>query len=323
VLALVEDDVPQPGPGEVRLRVLAAGVAWGDILKREGFGWKVRFPFTPGYDVVGVVDAVGPGVSADREGGTVAALVLSGGYAEFICAPESSLVPVPPGLDPAEVVCLVMNYVVAHQLLHRTARVAAGETVLVHNAAGGIGTALLQLGRLAGLTLYGTASAHKHHVLDDLGAVAIDHRQWDVRRPTLAPTRQGVDVVFDPRGGLHLAQSYRLLRRGGRLVCYGLHAVMSEGRIALAVGLMVPSVLSLVPDGRRVLAYGVTRPPYSSPQWCREDLTTLMDLLACGDAKPLIAARVQLSEARSAHELLETGAVAGKVVLIPGSIEEA
>ncbi len=152
VLQVAEDELPEPRSGEVRVRMLAAGVAWGDILKREGFG-GARPPFTPGYDIVGGVDKLGEGVSAVKVGQTVAALPIAGGYAEYICLPASGLTPVPSGLDPAETVSLVMNYVVAHQMLHRAARVKTGERILIHSAAGGVGTALLQLGKLAGLEL--------------------------------------------------------------------------------------------------------------------------------------------------------------------------
>src|SRR5512143_2157938 len=168
VLQVVEAELPEPQPGEVRVEVLTAGVAWGDILKRAGAGLGVRPPFTPGYDLVGIVDQLGAGVSTVEVGQTVAVLSLLGGYTEFLCVRASELVPVPAGLDPSEAVCLVMNYVTAYQMLQRAARVKRGDRILVHSAAGGVGTALLQLGKLDGLEMYGTASCGKHDLVSKL-----------------------------------------------------------------------------------------------------------------------------------------------------------
>src|SRR5437867_3507889 len=160
VLRVVEEDDPRPGPGEVCVRVLAAGVSFTDALLRAGtYLGGPKPPFTPGYELVGVVEQLGPGCSRLRVGDRVAALTVWGADAERVCVPEKYAVEVPEDLDPAEVVSLVLPYVTAYQLLHRVARVKGGETVLVHGAAGRVGTAVLELGALAGLRLYGTASA--------------------------------------------------------------------------------------------------------------------------------------------------------------------
>lgn len=316
VLQVIEDELPEPQPGEVRVKVLAAGVAWGDILKREGLGLGVRPPFTPGYDIVGMVDKLGADVSTVDVGQTVAALPLFGGYAEFLCLPASELARVSSGLDPADVVCLVMNYVVAYQLLHRAARVRSGERILVHSAAGGVGTALLQLGKLADLEIYGTASRSKHGLVTDMGAVPIDYRKEDFVERILALTGDGVDVVFDPIGGSHIWQSYRTLRKGGRLVIYGAHTAIADGILKLVLGSISSSLLNLLPDRRTILNYNVTRPKYSGLEWCRDDLSTLLALLRQGKIRPIIAERLPLAEAARAHELLGKGAVTGKLVLV-------
>ncbi|MBM4422090.1 MAG: zinc-binding dehydrogenase [Chloroflexi bacterium] len=313
-LQVVEGEIPKPRVGEARVRILAAGVAWGDILNREGFG-RARPPFTPGYDIVGVVDQLGEGVSTITVGQMVAALPVVGGYAERICLPASELTPVPTGLDPAEAVSLVMNYVAAHQMLHRAARVRRGERVLIHNAAGGVGTALLQLGKLAELEMYGTASRGKHELVANLGATPIDKEGFAERLSALAS--DGVDAVFDPVGGTRLWQSYRTLQKGGRLVVYGAHSVVTEGMPKMILGFMLSSALNLLPDGRTVLNYSVTPPPYSKPAWCREDLSMLFDLLAQEKIKPVVAERMPLEEAGRAHDLLGKGAVAGKIVITP------
>src|SRR5918911_680044 len=232
VLRGVEDNDPRPGRGEVRVRVLAAGVSFTDALLRAGTYLGVpRPPFTPGYELVGVVDQVGPDCSRLHVGDRVAALTAYGAYAERVCVPEAEAVEVPEDLDPAQVVGLVLTYMTAYQLLHRMAHVKSGESVLVHGAAGRVGTAVLELGALAGLRLYGTASARDRAAVERLGAVAMDYGTEDF----LARVREltggdGVDVVLDSLGGPISLRSFRVLRPGGRLVVFGRYATLSHGR---------------------------------------------------------------------------------------------
>src|SRR5437870_11108056 len=198
VLKVVDDDIPQPGPGEVRVRVLAAGVSFSDALLRAGsYLGGPQPPFTPGYELVGVVEELGPGCSRLKVGDRVGALTVWGADAERVCVPEKYAVEVPEDLDPAEVVSLVLPYATAYQLLHRLARVKSGETVLVHGAAGRVGTAVLELGALAGLGLYGTASARDRAAVERFGAVAIDYRNEDFVARVRGLPGQGVDVVLD------------------------------------------------------------------------------------------------------------------------------
>src|SRR5512134_2237584 len=174
-LQVLEEECPAPRVGEARVRVLAAGVSLPDVMMREGIHPETpSVPFTPGWDLIGTVDRLGDGVSGLEPGQIVAALPISGAYAEFVCLPPCELVPVPPGLDAAEAVSLVLNYVTANQMLHRSARVRPGQRALIHGAAGGVGTALLQLGGLAGLELYGTCSPRAARAVSGLGAVPID-----------------------------------------------------------------------------------------------------------------------------------------------------
>jgi len=147
-LRVIQEECPEPKTGEVRVRVLAAGVSLPDVMAREGIHPETPLvPFTPGWDLVGVVDRLGEGVSGIEPGQTVAALPIHGAYAEFVCLPLGELVPVPPSLDPAEAVSLVLNYITAYQMMHRSVQVKPGQRVLIHGAAGGVGSALLQLGR--------------------------------------------------------------------------------------------------------------------------------------------------------------------------------
>jgi NADPH2:quinone reductase len=231
VLQMIEENIPEPQTGEVRVKVQAAGVSAYDLMFRSS-GWlpgTPRVPFTLGVDVVGVVDKLGEGVStvesAQMVAGATFALDGLGGYAKFICLPESDLVPVPSGVDPTEAVCVVANYLTAHMALHRVANVYSGERVLIHGAAGGVGTALLELGKLAGLELYGTASKHNHELVSALGATPIDYRSENFVKRIRTLTGDGADVVFDPIGGARqLWRSHRAVRKGGRLVWFGVAA---------------------------------------------------------------------------------------------------
>jgi NADPH2:quinone reductase len=233
-------------------------------------------------------------------------------------------------LDAAEAVSLVLNYITAYQMLHRAARVRAGERVLVHGAAGGVGTALLQLGRLAGLEMYGTCSARGASTVSDLGGIPIDYRHQDFVKEVRRLTGDGVDVVFDPIGGAHIGLSRDALRPGGRVVVYGhTPALRGEGLdpdrpgrrqrfrgFATIAKYVVRGWLS--PGRRRVIPYSIQWLKRMRPAMFRADLVALLDLLQRHKIKPLIARRFPLAEARRAQELLEQGGVTGKVVLVCG-----
>jgi NADPH:quinone reductase-like Zn-dependent oxidoreductase len=328
-LRVVEEDCPEPQNGEVRVRVLAAGVSLPDILAREGVHPETpQVPFTPGWDLVGVVDRLGDGVSGIEPGQVVAAMPIHGAYAEFVCLPQRELVPVPSGLDPAEAVSLILNYVTAYQMLHRSAKVKLGQRALIHGAAGGVGTALMQLGRLAGLEMYGTCSSRGASAVSELGGIPIDYQHQDFVKEIHRLTIEGVDVVFDPVGGTHLWHSRKALRSGGRVVGYGLTtSLRGEGltsdrpgrrqrfRGTAIFGLYIAGGW-LLPGRRRVVPYSIQTLKRLKPELFRQDLSTLFDLLQQQKIKPIIAQRFPLAEARQAQELLGKGGVIGKIVLV-------
>ena len=323
VLLMVEEDLSEPRPGEVRVKVLAAGVSGYDLMfRRSGrLPGTPKVPFTLGEDIVGVVDALGEAVSDLEPGQMVAGatfcLGVGGGYAEYVCLPETELVPVPSGADPAEVVCLVVNYLTAYAALHRTAEVRNGEDVLVHGAAGGVGSALLDLGRLAELKMYGTASGANYEVVSAFGATPIDYRTEDFVERTRSLTGDGVDVVFDPIGGAgQIWRSSGALRKGGRLVWFGVAATSRQGLRVIPLSIMMRTLLVLLPDGKKA---PLTPDLSKDNVWYRETLEELIRLRAEGLIKPLVAERMPLVEAARAHELLEGGGYAGKVVLISGA----
>ncbi|HUL35984.1 MAG TPA: medium chain dehydrogenase/reductase family protein [Candidatus Eisenbacteria bacterium] len=318
VLKFVEDETPIPGPGQVRVKNLASGVAYADVLMRHGlYPDAPRFPFTPGYDIVGEIDALGDGVLELSIGQRVAALTMIGGYAQFTMVAAAHLVPVPPGLDPAEAVSLVLNYVTAYQMLHRVARLQAGQSLLVHGAAGGVGTAALQLGKIVGLRMFGTASKAKHALVSSLGATPIDYRSENFvqRIAQLAPAK--LDCVLDPIGGKNWLRSYSCLRAGGALIGYGASSAVSEGKLSAGLGFAALGLLKLLPDGKRATWYNVKTLRDQHPDWFREDLGKLFDLLAARQIQPVIAAKLPLREAAKANELLEHAQITGKIVLLP------
>ena len=328
-LQVIEEERPEPKHGEVRVRVLAAGVSLPDLMMREGVHPETPLlPFTPGWDLVGVVDRLGEGASGIESGQIVAALPISGAYAEFVCLPQRELVPVPSGLDPAEGVSLILNYVTAHQMLHRSAKVRPGQRVLIHGAAGGVGSALLQLGRLAGLEMYGTCSSRGAPAVSDLGGIPIDYQHQDFVKEIHHLMGEGVDVVFESIGGTHIWRSRKALRPGGRVVAYGLTSSLREGRLAsgpsgrrhrfrgIAIfGLYIAGGW-LLPGRKRVVPYSIQWLKRLRPALFRQDAIALFDLLQQQKIKPLIERRFPLAEARQAHELLGKGGVIGKIVLV-------
>jgi NADPH:quinone reductase len=333
VLKVVEEDAPQPGPGQVRVRVLAAGVSFTDALIRAGtYLGGPKPPFTPGYELVGVVEKLGPGCSRLREGDRIGALTVWGADAESVCVAEKYAVRVPEDLDPAEVVSVIFPYMTAYQMLHRTARVNSGETVLVHGAAGRVGTAALELGAAAGVRLFGTASGRDRAAVEGLGAVFIDYRNEDF----LARTREltdgkGLDVVIDGIGGMVSLRSFRALRignqitgdPGGRLIVMGNYNTMVQGRKSWRGWLewypatAITWLWGTLSPRRRVSGYRIQILRIPHQQWFQEDFDVLLELLRAGKIHPVVAERLPFSEARHAHELLESSAAKGKLVLVP------
>lgn len=321
VLQIIKESIPEPKRHEVRVKVLAAGVARADIMMRMGQypGAVPEYPYTPGYDIAGVIDDLGEGTSKFTGGMSVVALTEVGGYAEYVCLHEDDLVPVPNDLDPAEVVSLALNHLTAYQMLYRFANVQPGERVLFHAAASGVGTALIQLGKLAGLTMFGTVSERKHDIVKELGATPIDYQREDFVECVLDSTKDGVDAIFDPIGGLHIWRSFQALNTVGRLIAYGEMAItgtQETKRSEVMLHHYLPRLLNYFPGRRTVKWYEVFDEVRAHSDWYHNDLATLIAFLEEGKIKPVIAERLPLEEASRAHELIEASAVSGKIVLI-------
>lgn len=323
VVRVVEDDDPRPGPGEIRVRVLASGVSLSDAQMRAGtYLGGPKPPFTPGYELVGVVDELGPGCSRLREGDLVGVLTQWGANAERVCVPEKHAVEVPEGLDPAEVLSLVFIYMTAYQMLHRAAKATSGETVLVHGAAGRVGTAVLEVAAPAGLRVYGTASARNRAAVERLGAVAIDYQHEDFLARVRELTGDGVDIALRPvrwRAGASIFPR-AAARRKARHLRPPEHAGTWAQELARGVRVVCGDrhrrTLGLLSPRRRVLAYRIQKLRIHHQDWFREDFAALLELLREDKIHPVVAERLPLTEARRAHELLEQTAATGKLVLV-------
>ena len=312
VLKVIENDLRSPLAGEARIKIIATGVGRTDIVMRYGYyPFAPKIPFAPGYEIVGVVDAIGKDVTLVAVGDRVSALTVYGGYAEYIYLAEEHLVQVPTTLDPAEAVSLILNYVTAYQMLHRFAKVKEGDKVLVTGANGGVGTALLQLGQLANLTMYATASLNKHDLLIEHGAIPIDHTTQNFVDFICKAEPKRIDFVVDGIGGNYIPRAFEVLRRGGKLVEYG-----NSGFIALLLDLLKLQILNWLPNGKSGEFYGITGIYRKDKQPFMNDLPILFNLLQEGKLKPIISAKFPILEAAKANELLESRKVNGKIVLL-------
>ena len=312
MMQVVENELREPEAGETRIRILAAPVCLPDVQSRYGKSpFPPKMPFTPGYAFIGEAEAIGRDVSGVKVGDRVAALTAYGSYAEYIHWDADKLIPVPKIVDPAEAVTLILNYIVAYQTMHRSAKVKTGEKVLIIGASGGIGTALMQLGALMGLKMYGLASPEKHHILSEYGVIPIDYHTQDFVEVVREAEPDGLDAVFDGIGGDYFARGFSLLRRGGVLVGYG-NPLSVTGMLKMLGQLLW---FNLIPNWKSVKLYG-TGASYINRKPFMEDWAELFKLLKVQSIKPVIAAKFPILEAARANELLESGDVIGNVVLL-------
>ncbi|OUS31093.1 hypothetical protein A9Q99_04585 [Gammaproteobacteria bacterium 45_16_T64] len=322
VLRLLEEKLTAPVGGEVKIRVKVAGVSFADLMVREGLYPGIRGPqVTPGYEVAGIVEEVGAAVTGIRKGDAVVALTQIGGYSTHLNVSQERVVKQPPGLDQADAVSMVLNYLTAYQLLHRVARVIEGEKILIHGAAGGVGSALLQLGKLHNLEMWGTASKGKHDLVRSLGGVPIDYNAEDFVNVVTANEGGGVDAVFDPIGGSNWRRSYKALRLGGKVVGYGFSEATTSGHLALLKA--VPALLAtprfsfynMYQENKGMLGYFIWNLNNERPSIYQEDMSKLLSLLEAGKIAPIVSERIPLMDANRAHQILNESRVAGKIVL--------
>ncbi|MFN8382036.1 MAG: medium chain dehydrogenase/reductase family protein [Anaerolineales bacterium] len=315
MLQVIEVPLPEPKAGEVRVKVIVTDIAWADTMARRGqYPTKNKIPYAPGYDIVGIVEKVGDGATLSV-GQRVAALMPNmGGYAEYICVPEHFLVPVPEGLDSAESVSVVLNGLTAYAALHRIAKIKAGEKILITGAAGGLGTMLIQLAKLAGLEVYGSTSTGKLNLVRELGVMPLDYKADDVAEKVRQLSGGGVDVVIDLVG--EASEALNALRNGGRLTFVGSLSLKDKNPIQMLGGLL-STVIQSIRNPKKKIVYLGSLPPMveKDPEWYRKTLELLFNLVAEKKLKVVIAKRMPLTEAAQGHAILESGAVSGKIVL--------
>ena len=321
-LEVVDAPLPTAKPGEVRVRVLASGLEYTDVVIRRHLYPQTaarRPPFVLGYDVVGEIDQLGDGVSGFQLGERVADMTVLGSNAAYRTLKASDLTRVPAGVDVAEAAALILSWTTAYQLLHRAAQVQRGQRVLVHGAAGAVGQALLVLGRMAGLELWGTARGAHAALIRELGATPIDYQREDFTR--LLPG--GFDVVFDGIGENGYRRSFAALKPGGLVCAYGYTARVGAHTRLLEVLALIGRVYvwrwlwSWLPGGKRVRIYSINAMRARHPAWFKEDLGRLFGLLATRVIRPRVAERISFDEVAEAHRHIEQGGLEGKLVLCP------
>ncbi|MGA2598251.1 MAG: zinc-binding dehydrogenase [Bryobacteraceae bacterium] len=316
VLEIVELPSEAPGPGQLRVRVRAAGVGSTDLVMLSGgYRYAPKIPFVPGYEVAGVVDAIGAGVTGFEVGQRVAALTVYGGFAELVVRDAEHFIPIPDGVSDRDAAAVVLNFVTAWQMIYRVAKVRAGQTVLVTGASGGVGTAALQFLRMAGVKTYGAASVSKHSTVRSLGAIPIDYRAGPLDRLVRALEPDGVDFAFDAIGGANIGPCIGALRRGGTLVGFGF--IGASGKLvqaAMFANIFVGARLR----GRVGKFYGITMLYRKDTKPLGEDLPKIFALLAEKKIDPLVTRTFPLLQARQALEFLAGGSVEGKIVLTDG-----
>ncbi|MDA9413108.1 MULTISPECIES: medium chain dehydrogenase/reductase family protein [unclassified Bradyrhizobium] len=317
-LEVVDAHLPIAGPGEVRVRVLASSLNYTEVLIRRHLypqTMRLRPPFVMGYDVVGAIDQLGEGVHDFQIGDRVADMTVVGSNAEYRTLRARDVARVPAGVDAAEAAALILSWTTAHQLLHRAARVQRGQRVLVHGAAGAVGQALLVLGRLAGLELWGTVRGEHMALVRELGATPIDYQHQDFTR--VVPG--GFDVIIDGVGEDGYRRSYAALKPGGLLCAIGFSASVQAQRRMIPILLEIARLYlwRLLPGGKRARFYSVNAMRARHPNWFKDDLEQLFGLLATGAIRPRIAGRISFEEVVDAHRRLEAGGLEGKLVLCP------
>lgn len=315
-LELRSRDLPTLEEGEALVRMEATGISFAEQQMRRGvYPFMPKFPFVPGYDVVGTVEA-GP---ASLVGQRVVAVTRTGSWADRMILPVKALVPVPEGVEPQQAETMAMNGLTAWQLIHRAARVQNGHTVLIHGASGGVGTLLVQLAHLAGATVIGTASPAKHDVVRRLGADHVLNYRDDVAAAARQIAPEGVDAAFDHVGGETLRESWSLLTRRGTVVSYG-NLTSAEGGNVMLNYLRVAARITgwnLTPGKGSAKFYYVPTASGRKGAQVRADFAQLFALAAAGKVVGEVAAAYPLEQAAEAMRYAESGSAIGKVLLTP------
>jgi NADPH:quinone reductase-like Zn-dependent oxidoreductase len=327
VLEVYERLLPAPERGELQVTIEATGVAYADIVVRRGLYRGQKLPVTPGYDFVGRIEAIGPGVERFAVGQRVGGITVVGSYATRRNVSASLVVPAPENVRASVLAAVILNGVTAWQMFHRVARSVAGESVLVHGAGGGVGTLLLDFARLAKVRAIGVASGSKQDVVRARGGEPIDYESEDIAARARELSGGGVVAAFDHIGGRHLrSHSLAALRPGGTAVLYGGYDATRAGRahplamVDLFLGAPF-SAFTLFQRSIGIVGYAVPAWIEHRTQTYTEDLSRIFELVAAGELNPLVGATLPLRDAAAAHRMLEKRSIAGKIVLLNSTSE--
>lgn len=319
VLQLVEAPDPVPGPGAVRVAVEAAGVNFADLAARLGnYPDAPPFPCVVGYEVAGTIEAVGVGVDAARIGEPVLAMTRFGGYSTHVCVPSAQAPRRPAGLSAVEGAAIPVVYLTAWMMLRVMGRVEAGDRVLIHSAAGGVGLAAIDLCVAAGAEIWGSASPGKHAFLRDRGV----HHTLDSRAE--AWPAEKMDLILDAIGGESWSRGLDQLRAGGRLVAFGLSSGSTSDKpsrwdfvkAALAIPWRKTSPLALINENKGVLGVNMGH-LWEEGDRVADWLRAILGRWEAGTIRPHVHCTVPFAEAAEAHAILHRRENIGKVILVP------
>ena len=326
-LELREAPLPLPGPGQIRIKVQAAGVNFADVMMRLGlYPDAPKLPAVPGYEVAGVVDMVGSGVSSDWLEKPVLAMCNFGGYSEYVSLDEALVHLRPAQVSAVQGAALLVNYLTAWQMVRVMAPAIEGDLVLIQSAAGGVGQAVIQLCALSGARVVGSASPSKHDFLREQGVEFVfDSRRRDFATAVRAATGgRGVDIALEPRNGPWIMESYNSLAKCGRLVLFGFSnaasgsgsGVISSLKTLAAVPWLKLNPIRLMNDNKSLAGVNLGRMwdmGHKTGKWVED----LLVLLESGKINPVIDAVLPFSSAGEAHQRLENRLNVGKVILVP------
>lgn len=321
-ITTVPMEPPTPNDGEVRVRVAYAGINFADLLMRMGF-YQPRppFPFTPGYEVSGTVDAVGPGVEGLEVGQRVVAAMRNGGQASYVLAPVDRVIPIPDGISLETAAATPVTYLTAHHMLHHLGHLTPDESVLIHGGAGGVGTAALQLCKWAGVRkVWATSSKAKHGIIESYGARAIDRHNEDFATIIRQETEgRGVDHILDPIGGDHLRRSLSSLAEGGRLYTYGMSSAAPSGKRSLLKAIVAlrrtPKFDALRLMTRNKAVFGVHMGTWSDEAVMHRQLQRIIEGIQTGHLDPVIDRVFGAEDVQAAHQHIHDAKNIGKVLL--------
>lgn len=315
---VTENELPEPQAGQVRVKVLATSAAFTDTLIRRGIYPNVSkkmLPFSPGYDMVGIVDKLGDGVNNLKVGQKVAELTVIGAYSEYIILDAEKLTIIPEDVDNAEAVSLILTYITAYQMLHRVAKVKKGDTILIHGVGGAVGTAFLQLGKLMNLKMYGTASSIQKEYVENLGGILIDYENEDFLKTIKEKEPGGINAVFDPMGGDYFPRSLKTLKKDGTLVGFGFQNSASGKGGNKYVDFIKIKLWDLMPTKPNSKFYQIGDWHKHKNEYFKEDLSQLFELLKERKINPNVFKKMPLNKAKEAHRMIENRETKGKIVL--------